>query len=127
MDFFLKEQRHLLIRRRGRGQLCTTQVKGTTLDKDEGRQTPKVLCKRQTEKHGGGTKKQNVLLGEMFGCFKQHAVCSQLNTKKELSYPSLRPDPTPAGSNSKGLLFKKKLKNKKNMLFLFMLNTNITA
>lgn len=103
--FFLKELRHLLIRCRGRGQLCTTQVKGTTLDIDEGRQTPKVLCKRQTEKHRGGTNKQNVLLGETFGRFQQHAVCSQLSTKKEPSHPSLRPDPTPAGSNSKGLLF----------------------
>lgn len=55
MDFF-KGTEVPFDKTEGRGQLCTTQVKGTTLDIDEGRQTPKVLCKRQTEKHRGGTK-----------------------------------------------------------------------
>lgn len=63
-----------------------------------------ALQKAERKTLGGETNKQKVLLGEMVGRFQQHAVCSQVGRKEEQSHPSLRPDPTPAGSNTKGLL-----------------------
>lgn len=50
-------------------QLCTTQVKGTTLDTDEGKQTPKVLCKGPENNKGGGKKKKKCSSMRRLGIF----------------------------------------------------------
>lgn len=45
-------------------QLCTTQVKGTTPDTDEGKQHPRCFAKAQRT-----TREEEVLLNETFGHF----------------------------------------------------------
>lgn len=59
---FLRYERHLMIKRGE--QLCTTQVKGTTPDTDEGKQHPRCFAKAQRT-----TQEKKLLPDETFGRF----------------------------------------------------------